>query len=303
MIPSFEVFSPLTVSDAARELARLGERVKIYAGGTELLLLLRNGLIDARYLMNIKNITALSGISWDGRALTIGAAVTHHRLEIDPLVTRHLPMFVGAESRVANIRVRNQGTLGGNLCFNDPHSDPATALLIYETCLTIAGPSGQRHIPLNDFLTGMYATAMEPNELLVNIVVPPLPSGWGDAYLRIHRFQRPTLGVAAAVAIRDEQIESVRLAVGCVGPRSVRLTRLEAELHGLTLAESELLVRAPKTKKILSEVLRPADDLLGSSEYKLYITAILVGRALREAVYCARTRAEGSSKYGKPSDL
>src|ERR1041384_5754939 len=188
MLPTFKLLRPTTVSEAASELRRLGDSAKLYAGGAELALLMRHGLVDPEYFIDIKSIPDLGRIAAIGSAVTIGACATHHRIERDPVVRAQLPAFAYAESQVANIRVRAQGTLGGNLCFNDPHSDP----------VTVANGSGRRQIRLEDFLGEMYATALVADELLVSVDAPLLPDGWGSSYHRVHRYQRPTLGVAAA---------------------------------------------------------------------------------------------------------
>src|SRR3989337_1857941 len=150
MLRPFRVLVPSSAPEAASELARLGDKAKIYAGGAELLLLLRRGLIEADHLINIKHIPSLDRIAWDAGVVHIGATVTHHRLETDPLVCEHLPMFAQAESQVATIRVRNQGTLGGNLCFNDPHSDPGTALLVYEAKGEFVVPQKKRNKTIDE---------------------------------------------------------------------------------------------------------------------------------------------------------
>jgi carbon-monoxide dehydrogenase medium subunit len=253
----------------------------VYAGGAELLLLLRRKLIETDTLVDIKRIPALNEITWDGKVLRVGATVTHHRLETDAQVRARLPMFAEAESQVANIRVRNQGTLGGNLCFNDPHSDPGTALLVYDTRISLRAPSSARKVPLNEFLVGMYATALSPDELLEHVEVSPLPAGWGSAYLRVHRLQRPTLGVAAAARLANGRLDGVKLAVGCVGPRPERLTELEKKIHGVALAEAQRAIE--DAKPYLTALLHPVDDLLGSAEYKIHVTAVLVGKALKKA--------------------
>ena len=142
MLQPFRVLTPANVEEASAELVRLGERATIYAGGAELILLLRYGMVHADYLINIKGIDGLSEIGWDGRTVQIGATVTHRRLETDSLIRERLPLLADAESRIANIRVRNQGTLGGNLCFNDPHSDPGTTLLLHEAEVVLARKDG-----------------------------------------------------------------------------------------------------------------------------------------------------------------
>lgn len=282
MLPSFRVLNPTTVVEAVGELARLGDQARVYGGGTELLVLLRHKLVQTDHLLNIKPIAALSGIRRQGDVVSIGATVTHRDLETDPLVRENLPMLAQAESQVANIRVRSQGTLGGNLCFNDPHSDPATALLVYDASVTVHGSGGKRTMLLSEFLVGLYATALEPDELLVEVNVPRLPAGFGSAYLRIHRLQRPTLGVAAAGRLEKGRIGEIRLAVGCVGPKAQRLTDLESKMRGVTVGEAGRVIG--EAKPYLKALLDPMDDLLGSAEYKLYLTGVLLKRALTQAL-------------------
>jgi carbon-monoxide dehydrogenase medium subunit len=281
MLNPFRMAHPTTVAEAAGELARLGDAAKVYAGGAELLLLLRRNLIETGTLIDIKRIPALNEITWNGEVLRIGATVTHHRLETDAQVRERLPMFADAESQVANIRVRNQGTLGGNLCFNDPHSDPGTALLVYDTKVAVCGPARERLVSLGDFLVGMYTTALSPEEMLARVDVSPLPAGWGAAYLRVHRSQRPTLGVAVAACLADGRLDGVRLAVGCIGPKPERLTNLEEKVAGLTVADAQRVIR--EAKSYLAMLLHPVDDLLGSADYKVYVAAVFLGKALGKA--------------------
>jgi len=285
MIPPFKLIQAHSTSDAVAELQRLGDDAKIYGGGTELLILLRHNLVQSDYLIDIKSIPELGSIRCANGTVSIGAAVTHRSLETDSTVREMLPMLASAESQVANIRVRSQGTLGGNLCFNDPHSDPATVLLVHDATAQVAGPNGKRQVLLGSFLTGMYSTTLEADELLLSVDVPRLPAQFGGSYMRIHRLQRPTLGVAAAVSLRDGALDEVRLAVGCVGPRALRLEELEGNLHGAAPAEISKIIQESKTS--LKALLEPIDDLLGSSEYKLYITGVLLERALHEAVHNA----------------
>jgi len=293
MLPPFKILDTNSVADAVHELARLGDQAKLYGGGTELLILLRHNLLRADYLLNIKPIAELGEIRCNDNSVRIGASVTHRRLETDPIIRDRLPLFADAESQVANIRVRSQGTIGGNLCFNDPHSDPATALLVYDASVTIQGPNGARQMPLQQFLRGMYSTALEPEELLVSVDVPCLPARWGSSYLRIHRLQRPTLTVAAAAARRNGAIDDVRLAVGCVGPMAVRLTELEAKLRAGDPNDSRKIIK--ESKAYLRKTLEPIDDLLGSAEYKIYIAGVLLERALVRALQSVEKKQDGNN--------
>ena len=157
MLDSLQLLQPTTVSEASEALAEYGEKAKLYAGGAELLLLMRHGLMQSEILVDIKKIDRLHRISFDKNGLTIGACVSHHALETNALVQEHAPAFAYAESQVANVRVRNQGTLGGNLCFNDPHSDPGTVLLIHDATATLASRRGERQISLKDFFLDIFS--------------------------------------------------------------------------------------------------------------------------------------------------
>jgi carbon-monoxide dehydrogenase medium subunit len=282
MLGPLRLLQPTTVAEASSALADLGERAKLYAGGAELLLLMRHGLLPAEVLIDIKKVERLHRLEWDGESLRVGACVTHHTLELSPVVRERAPLFSYAESQVANIRVRNQGTLGGNLCFNDPHSDPGTVLLVYETSVTAGSDRGERELQLDEFLLDSYTTALEPDELLLEVRIPPMPAGMKSAYLRVHRYQRPTVGVAAAVIMKHGVIEQSRLAVGCVGPRAQRLRDIELKIKGATSGEALTIVT--EQKNYLRELLRPVDDLLGSAEYKLHMTCVLLAGTLENAI-------------------
>jgi carbon-monoxide dehydrogenase medium subunit len=281
MVGSLQLVQPTTVSEVSAALAELGDNAKIYAGGAELLLLVRHGLLRTESLIDIKKIQRLHEVVWDARVLRVGACVTHRTLESTPTVREHAPSFAYAESQVANIRVRNQGTLGGNLCFNDPHSDPGTVLLVQNTSVVLGSQRGERRLPLEEFFIDMYATALEPDEILLEVEIPPLPLAMRSSYLRLHRYQRPTLGVAAAVSMDNGTIAEARFAVGCIGPKAQRLAALESRIKGATMSEAKGFLA--EQKNYVCDLLRPVDDLLGSAEYKLYMACVLLGDALEQA--------------------
>jgi carbon-monoxide dehydrogenase medium subunit len=281
MLQSLQLIQPATVHEASQALADFGDKAKLYAGGAELLLLLRNGLLEAEVLVDVKKIERLHRMTLVGNSLRIGACVTHHALATSALAHEHAPSFAYAESQVANVRVRNQGTLGGNLAFNDPHSDPGTVLLIHDASVLIGNETGERRVSLEDFFVDMYATALEAGELLLEVEIPRLPVGMKSAYQRLHRYQRPTLGVAAAARFNDGIIDEARLTVGCIGPKAQRLTELEGKIKGVPLGDTKRIIA--EEKKYLRGLLQPVDDLLGSAEYKLYMTGVMLGDALEQA--------------------
>jgi carbon-monoxide dehydrogenase medium subunit len=280
MLGSLQLLQPTTVGEASGALRDFADRGKIYAGGAELLLLMRHGFLQSEILVDVKKIDRLHRITSKDGMLCVGACVTHRTLETDSLVRELAPSFAYAESQVANVRVRNQGTLGGNLCFNDPHSDPGTVLLIHNASVTLGSQRGERQLQLDDFFLDVYETALEPDEIMLDIQIPPLPLGMRSAYLRLHRFQRPTLGVAAALKMSDGTIAESRLAVGCIGPKAQRLPELETKLKGSSVSDAKRILA--EQKSYLRDLLRPVDDLLGSADYKLYMTVVLLGQAVEQ---------------------
>ena len=282
MLQSLQLVQPATVQEASGALGDFGERAKIYAGGAELLLLLRHGLLQSEVLVDVKKIERLHRVAASDGLLRIGACVTHRTLENSALVREHAPALAYAESQVANVRVRNQGTLGGNLAFNDPHSDPGTVLLVHNASIVIGNERGERRVALDEFFVDMYATVLQPGDLLIEIDIPALPVGMKSVYLRLHRYQRPTLGVAVGSRVSNGTVDEVRMAVGCIGPKPVRLTQLEAKIKGTKLNEAGRIVA--EEKRYLRQLLRPVDDLLGSAEYKLYMTGVMLADALEQVV-------------------
>jgi carbon-monoxide dehydrogenase medium subunit len=278
-LPPFELHRVSTVEEATEQLAEHGDDAALYCGGTELLLLLKLGFASVGHLIDVKGIEEICGVRADDGALVIGAGVTHREVERDPIVRERLPALAEMESRVANLRVRNVGTLGGNLCFSDPHSDPATFLLALDAELECRrGGSAPRRIPLADFVVGPYQTALEPGELLTSIRVP-LPAGGMRIVHRKFRFhERPAATVTCGVRAEGDSIHEARVAVGSVGVRPVRVTEAER----LLVAEGvEAIARAGEEA---ATVAGAVEDANGSVEYKENLVRVMVERALREAL-------------------
>ena len=279
-IAPFRLLRPSTAAEASRELARLGDEAKVYAGGSELLLIMRQGLLEYSHLVDVKGIPELGTLVWDDPVMRIGAAVTHRRLERSAEMTRRLPLLQEAEAHVANVRVRNVGTLGGNLTFGDPHSDAATALLAHDARARIGGAEEERLVRLEDFFVGLYETAVGEDEVLIDIEVSPLPTDMRWAYLRVSHLERPTLTASVAASLRTGRLGEVRMSVGCVGAVPARLRALEDRLAGAPVAEAQRVIG--DSAAYLTELLQPEDDLHGSAAYKLYLTTTLLRRGLAQ---------------------
>ncbi|MGH7767971.1 MAG: FAD binding domain-containing protein, partial [Candidatus Binatia bacterium] len=220
MLRRFRLEEPETVQEASQLLARHGEASRIYAGGTELLLVMKEGLAHYERLVNVKKIPHLGQVKLDDGFISIGALSTHRQLLLSPVVRQHLPAFAKMEANVANVRVREVGTIGGNLCFAEPHADPGTLLLALGAKVVAAKNTGQREIPIEKLFVDAYETCLEPDELLTEIRVPRLPARSGVAYLKFGYLERPSVGVALFLSLdgNGKSVGETRIGVGCVGP-------------------------------------------------------------------------------------
>ena len=276
-LPPFDLHPVDTVEEARELLLRHGDDAAVICGGTELLLLLKLGYAGYGHLVDIRGIEELGGIRADDGTLVIGATATHREIERSPLVAERLPALARMERHVANIRVRNVGTLGGNLCFSDPHSDPATFLLALDAEAEWSGGRG----PLADFLVGPYETALGPGELLRSIRIPAPGRDVRIAHRKLAFHERPAATVTCAVRVRDDSVAEVRIAVGSVGARAVRAREAEARLAGVSIGDGTALGEAAD---LAADGSGAVEDANGSREYKLQLVRVLVERCFRDAV-------------------
>ena len=283
-LPPFDLHRPESVEEATGLLDRYGEDAALYCGGTELLLLLKLGFASFGHLVDLKGVEELRGVRAEDGALVIGAAATHRELERSQRVREALPAFAAMERGVANVRVRNMGTLGGNLCFSDPRSDPATFLLAVDGELECRrGGSPARRIPVSEFLVGPYQTALEPGEVLTSIFVPVPPAGAVVIHEKFAFYERPTATVTCLVRAQHGELADVRIAVGSVGPRPSRAREAEERVAGAAVGEldGDLLDEAAI---LAAEASGAVDDATGSADYKADLVRVLVTRCLRRAV-------------------
>jgi aerobic carbon-monoxide dehydrogenase medium subunit len=284
MLRRFRLEEPESVQAAAQLLARYGESARIYAGGTELLLVMKEGLAHYERLVNVKKIPDLDQVRQDNGVISIGALSTHRQLSLSPEAQRHLPAFAAMEANVANIRVREVGTIGGNLCFAEPHADPGTMLLVLAARLVAAKGIGSREIPIDNFFVDAYETCLEPDEILTEIRVPLLPARSGVVYLKFGYLERPSVGVALFLSLNENanSIAEARVAVGCVGPIPKRIQEAEFLLKGKSVDEaSRLIADAGAAAARASQAI---SDLHGSQDYKEHIVGVLLKRAFQQAV-------------------
>lgn len=278
ILPPFELHRPRSVEEARELLLRFGDDAAAFCGGTELLLLLKLGFAAFGHLVDLKAVDELGGIRAEDGALVIGSTVTHREIERSPLVLERVPALAAMERRVANIRVRNVGTLGGNLCFADPHSDPATFLLALDAEVET---DGGRRLPLGEFVLGPYRTALQPGELLRSVRIPLPPAGAQVAHRKLAFHERPAATVACLARVEGGAVAEARIAVGSVGARPVRAAEAERALVGAAPGDASALQQAGELAAQASE---PVEDANGSVEYKANLVRVLVERCLADVL-------------------
>jgi aerobic carbon-monoxide dehydrogenase medium subunit len=273
-LPPFELHRPTSVEEASRLLDQLGDDAVVYSGGTELLLVMKLGFADYPHLVDVKRIAQLRRLEVSDGVLEVGAAITHREIERSQVVRDRL-------------RVRCMGTIGGNLCFADPHSDPATFLLATGGSLVCnRGDDPPRELPVEEFVEAPYQTALAPGELLTAVRLPDVGRGAGIAHEKMSLHERPAVTVTCVASVVDGQVSSARLAVGSVGNRPQRALEAEATLVGAPA--DGLDGRESAAAEAAAEAADPVEDANGSVDYKRQLVRVLVKRCVRSAVEQAR---------------
>ncbi len=272
---------PGNIAEACQMLAQFGEKGRLYAGGTELLLAMKHDLLRYDHLVDVKTIAGLDKIEMRNGALFIGSTATHRRIERSEIVKQHLPVLAEMETRVANVRVRASGTLGGNLCFAEPHSDPATLLLALGAKLHLQGKSVKRTIGVEKLITGSYETSLAADEILAGIEVPIPANGQRATYVKFQLKERPTLGLALVLDVDGEQIKKARAVVGSVSAVPTQSTQANGLLIGSRAQVEKQLADAAQA---LAQAADPVDDLEGGAEYKRHLIGVFLKRAFMKAL-------------------
>jgi len=281
MLRRFRLEEPESVQEAADLLSRYGDSAKVYAGGTELLLAMKEGLVHYERLINVKQLKGLNEVKLDNGTVSVGALCTHHQLETTPLLKERLPALVELEKNVANVRVRQAGTIGGNLCFAEPHADPGTLLLALGATLVAQRSSSQREIAAADFFIDAYETCLAADEVLSEIRIPAPATKSGIAYLKFGYLERPSVGVAIALTLNGG-IGDAKIAVGCAGPAPKRVAEAEAMLKGKSIEEATRNLAS--AGQVAGRAAQAISDLHGAQDYKEHIVGVLLKRAFQRAV-------------------
>lgn len=260
-------------------LAEHGDECRVIAGGTALLLALRQRMLVPEQLISVASIEDMRGISYrPDKGLRIGALSTHAQIASSAVVREHYPMLADMAANVANPQVRNQGTIGGNLCYGDPQTDPPSTLLALNAHLMLASPRGTRFVSMSDFLVDYYTTALEPDEILVRVYIPvqELNVGKHERFRKTAAEHRPLVNVAIAGLRRGDICEDVRIVVGASTPVPARMSRAEAFLTGKKVTAT----LAADAAEMITGDANVISDLRGSEDYRREVIRAVSQRSI-----------------------
>ncbi len=280
-----EIFQPASIQEASRIVKDNGPGGRFLAGGTDLVIAIKEKGLAPKYVVDLKRIPNLSGIreEADG-SLTIGALTTMREIETSPLICKRLLFLAQSAAEVGSIQIRNRATIGGNMANATPSADVAPALLVLEARAKIAGAGGERILNLEEFFRGPGQTVMLPEEILTAILIPPIPPKLVGEYIKFSPREMMDLayvGVAVALVLngKERKCESARIALGAVSPTPMRARKAEALIEKQILTE-EL---AEKAGEEAARESKPISDVRSSADYRRAMVGAMTKRALLNA--------------------
>ncbi len=283
MIPgAFEYYAPRSLSAAVEFLAAHRDDVKILSGGQSLLPLMKMRLSKPAYVVDIGRIPGLDAIQQEGEDLVIGALVTHEQIEHSDLLKTKCPLLPQTATAIADVQVRNRGTLGGSIAHADPAGDWPAAIIALDAQIKVAGPNGERWVKCDDFFLGLLMSVLEPDEIVTAIKIPVTgtdKTAYQKAAPRSSGFA--VTGVAVRLAV-DAGGTCTRAAIGITGitDKAYRAERTEQMLVGKKLDGKIIEAAAAESARNVDVI----EDINGSSEYRKHLTEVYVARTIEEAL-------------------
>ena len=286
----FDYYAPRTTLEAVALLRELGEFARPIAGGTDLVVQMKEGRTRFHYpdmVISLAAISEMQGVDFHAaEGLRIGAGTRLADIAGSSVVRERYPALAEGAGVVGSIQTMNMGTIGGNVCNAAPSADTAPALLAYEAQAIIVGRDGRRSMPIGDFFRGPGITALEPGELLAEIRLPAPPPNTGGTYRRHtprKQMDIAVVGVAAIITVDSGTISRARIALGAVGPTPLRARQAEAALEGAHPGD-DAFARAAEAA---ATECRPISDVRGSAEFRGHLVRVMTERLVREAVRAA----------------
>jgi carbon-monoxide dehydrogenase medium subunit len=280
----FTFHAPETLDEALTLLHDHGEDAKVMAGGTALVIMMKQRLVVPDVLISLHRVRGYDRAEVTNGTLRLGSLLTHRAAEVSPLLHTHVPVLADTYRQVATVRVRNMATVGGALTHADPNQDPPVTLLALDAQVRLTSRRGQRDVPLQDFFTDYYETVLQPDELLTEIHVPIPQPHTGSVYVKFlprTADDYATVSVAASIRVNPSTgaCEDCRIAMGCVGVTPMRAPQAETLVRGQQRTE-ELLRAAGAAAQTITD---PLSDTRGSASYKRAMAGVFVRRALAQA--------------------
>ncbi len=280
----FDYFEPESIEEACALLERHGDEARLIAGGTALLIWMRMKLLNPRVVISLAKVANFDYIRFDPRdGLKISAGALHRDIELNPAVHEHYPLLYETFRKVAQPRIRNMGTVGGNLCQGDPLTDPGASLIALDAEITLTSSKGKRFLPLGKFFVDYYQTDLQPGEILTEIRVPPSANGVRWSHIKfLPRSQEDfaTVGVALTLRLQGERCDDIHLALNSVAPTILRAKQAEEIMRKQKVSDKLIYEMA----EVAATEVDPIDDNRGSAEYKREMVKVLVRRAAQEAL-------------------
>lgn len=279
----FDYYAPGSLEEALNLLGDLGQDTHVLAGGTDLMIKIRHGLVKPQAVVSLKRIAGLNRISFDKqRGLTIGAMARLADVAASRDIRRRYPAVAYAAGETANVQIRNMGTVAGNLCNAAPSADNAPALLAMGATVEIASREGRREIPLDQFFRGPGLNSLQPGELMkaIHVPLPPLRSGTSYQHISARgKVDISAVGVGVMLVREGKICAKSRIFLGAVGPTPLRAGKTERLIERRELT-AEMIAKAGE---MASQEARPISDVRAAAEYRREMTTVLTARALYEA--------------------
>lgn len=284
----FEYLAPATVAEAARLLSRYKGDAKLVAGGHSLIPLMKLRLAEPKYLIDISRIKELSGIKEERGSVAIGAATTYAEIEASALIRKRFSLLAEAAAQVADLQVRNKGTIGGSLVHADPAGDFPAVILALGAELEASSSRASRKISIERFNVDLLTTSLRASEILTTVRIPLLAARTGTAYYKFENkaSHYAVVGVAAILTVDGKGVcTAARVAVTGAGPKAVRAKRTERILMGKALTPGQVATAA---KRAGAEITDFNGDIHASSEYRAHLTTVAAERAITQALSRAK---------------
>ena len=279
----FEMYQPTTLQEASRLLKEKGPGGRFLAGGTDLVIAMKEKGLAPEYIVDLKRLPGLSGIrkNSDG-SITIGALTTMREIETSKLLREKYPFLCQSAAEVGSIQIRNRATVGGNMSNATPSADVAPSLIALQAIAKVAGAGDERTVALEEFFLGPGRNALSPDEILTGITIPPTSPRLVGDYIKFSPREMMDLayvGVAVVYSLNDKKCADVRIVLGAVAPTPIRAKKAEAALEGQILSDD----LAANIGAIAAEEAKPISDVRSSADYRRAMVGAMTKRALLNA--------------------